>query len=190
MSRRPIEERIGFGVQWTQEGFARLTDFERIGMWASTVLELYLNGRLHRASGRSSREQTTLPERIAAWDATNGRCAYCGRYMHPFTEFTVDHFVSLANGGLSGMPNLVPACHTCNGSKRDRAPETFFAARGPKPVWMAEAALAYYRRVLRMARKGDLVTFHGPPLWILDGLVLPPDPPKVKRHRKRPPKED
>jgi hypothetical protein len=35
----------------------------------------------------------------------------------------VDHVVPLEQGGANDISNLVPACRSCNASKRDRTPE-------------------------------------------------------------------
>lgn len=45
-----------------------------------------------------------------------GRCAYCDR-MAPLT---MDHVVPLVRGGQHAIGNILPACHSCNASKRDR----------------------------------------------------------------------
>lgn len=51
-----------------------------------------------------------LTERFA------GLCAYCGE--GPAT--TWDHIVPVSQGGLTEPGNVVPACVSCNSSKRDR----------------------------------------------------------------------
>ncbi|MBK8445700.1 MAG: HNH endonuclease [Micropruina sp.] len=45
------------------------------------------------------------------------RCAYCGGPAD-----TRDHIVPRSRGGASSWLNLVAACATCNGRKRDRTP--------------------------------------------------------------------
>jgi 5-methylcytosine-specific restriction endonuclease McrA len=46
---------------------------------------------------------------------SQGPCFYCGS-LH---RITVDHVVAIARGGADSIGNLVPACKTCNSSKRD-----------------------------------------------------------------------
>ncbi|HOQ54045.1 MAG TPA: HNH endonuclease [Micropruina sp.] len=46
------------------------------------------------------------------------RCAYCGR-----RAATRDHVVPRSQGGPSTWLNLVAACASCNGRKRDRTPD-------------------------------------------------------------------
>lgn len=173
----------------SNEAIALLTESERVGMWASAVFEAYLQGDLFRPSGRGQRVELDFDTKVAVWDATNGICAYCGHAMHPFRTFTIDHFVPLANGGVGHLPNLVPACVGCNGSKRDKLPENFFVGRMPSLTWMAEAAIAYYKAVLKLERLG-LATFDGPPLWLTQGLVELPVEPVPFARRKRKPKEE
>lgn len=42
-------------------------------------------------------------------------CHYCGDHANE-----VDHIVPVARGGATRLRNLVPACKSCNSSKRDR----------------------------------------------------------------------
>ena len=46
---------------------------------------------------------------------SQGPCFYCGS----LDRITVDHVVAIARGGTDSIGNLVPACKTCNSSKRD-----------------------------------------------------------------------
>lgn len=47
----------------------------------------------------------------------NNACAYCGR---PLKRLCQDHFIPMSKGGVYAMSNIVPACRSCNSSKRDR----------------------------------------------------------------------
>lgn len=53
-------------------------------------------------------------------------CVYCGG-----GSGTADHVVPRAKGGANRLGNLVPACRTCNGKKRDDDLAEFFV-RFPK----------------------------------------------------------
>lgn len=46
-----------------------------------------------------------------------GCCAYCGE---PSTELQREHVIPLARGGRHSVGNIVPACATCNSTKRHR----------------------------------------------------------------------
>jgi len=49
-------------------------------------------------------------------DYFNNRCAYCGKEL-PLQQ---DHFISLFKGGEYTHNNIIPACISCNASKRER----------------------------------------------------------------------
>lgn len=50
-------------------------------------------------------------------------CAYCGK---PIERATIDHVVSMNNGGENTIRNIVPACVKCNSSKFDHPFEVWF----------------------------------------------------------------
>jgi 5-methylcytosine-specific restriction endonuclease McrA len=75
----------------------------------------------HRLRGRAHRSPTTQAqdaeyrrarEEILAGDPP---CHWCDR---PHAD-TVDHVIPVARGGMHARSNLVPACSTCNLSRRD-----------------------------------------------------------------------
>lgn len=61
-------------------------------------------------------------ELLARFD---GRCAYCA---DPAT--TWDHIHPVSKGGRTAPGNVVPACHPCNSSKKDRDVAEWLEARG------------------------------------------------------------
>lgn len=56
--------------------------------------------------------------------ATN--CYYCGRELHE-GQATTDHVIPRVMGGTDDSSNLVPACLTCNTTKKDHTIEGFRA---------------------------------------------------------------
>jgi 5-methylcytosine-specific restriction endonuclease McrA len=56
------------------------------------------------------------------------RCAYCNEIK----PLTMDHIVPLINGGAHDVSNIVPACRSCNSSKRQT----------PLLVWMFRQKIA------------------------------------------------
>lgn len=74
----------------------------------------------------SGQRAPLTPEiRAAVWEKTDGHCWYCGRLTNPFSNFEIDHFQPLADGGTNDLSNLVPACTTCNRSKHAQSLEVF-----------------------------------------------------------------
>ena len=50
-----------------------------------------------------------------------GLCHYCGQKFGP-KELTMDHIVPIGRGGCSTKGNVVPACKSCNATKKLRTP--------------------------------------------------------------------
>jgi 5-methylcytosine-specific restriction endonuclease McrA len=68
-----------------------------------------------RYSGVTQEEWKAI--RLRFTDANGiGLCCYCAR---PCKQ-TIDHLVPLSRGGPHAPENVLPACHSCNASKRDR----------------------------------------------------------------------
>lgn len=59
-----------------------------------------------------------------AYDACGGRCAYCKTPVE-FSVVEFDHFIPVKLGGKTEISNMLPACKTCNRSKRDKMPEVW-----------------------------------------------------------------
>ncbi len=52
----------------------------------------------------------------------NNTCAYCGATG----DLHIEHFIPIAKGGPHAIGNIVPACQSCNFSKRDHDPEDWY----------------------------------------------------------------
>jgi hypothetical protein len=85
--------------------------------WMANVLRI-----VKRKACCSQRVRWTQSTRNHVRNSTNGVCFYCRR---PFnekerqTQMHVDHYVAWSKGGSNLLPNLVPACSTCNLRKND-----------------------------------------------------------------------
>lgn len=51
------------------------------------------------------------------------KCAYCGKSGE---TLTMDHFVPLSKGGMDAIHNLIPACQSCNSSKKASEVESWY----------------------------------------------------------------
>ncbi len=60
-----------------------------------------------------------LKHRFAQFGNT---CAYCGATG----DLHIEHFIPIAKGGPHAIGNIVPACQSCNFSKRDHDPESWY----------------------------------------------------------------
>lgn len=60
-----------------------------------------------------------IKARFAEFD---DRCAYCGAGG----DLHIEHVVPISRGGGHAIGNIVPACESCNYSKRDHDPETWY----------------------------------------------------------------
>ena len=93
-------------------------------------LNYYNEWKLSNRDKRRATEQARRARKMNAggsftdkeWQAKleefEGRCAYCpGEAEH------IDHIVPVSKGGTSFIWNLIPACASCNLSKRDRSLE-------------------------------------------------------------------
>ncbi len=69
-----------------------------------------------RQRARSLRESAWWRQQLQA-----GVCHYCGQHVGA-AALTLDHVVPVARGGRSTKGNVVPACASCNASKRCLTP--------------------------------------------------------------------
>lgn len=83
-----------------------------------------LRGYAHKRYARMRELDCGFSDRD--WELTlhafGSRCAYCGHEDIPLTQ---DHWIPLAHDGPYILGNIVPACKSCNSSKRDRLPSEF-----------------------------------------------------------------
>lgn len=67
--------------------------------------------------------KTWAQVKAVIWDRCMGVCAYCGKQMNPFRDFTIDHVDPRCRGGEHTLDNFVGCCRSCNSSKGGRRPE-------------------------------------------------------------------
>lgn len=60
--------------------------------------------------------------RRGVFERDNGRCQYCGVFVHK-RAMTIDHVHPVSRGGATSWQNCVLACNRCNHRKGDRDPE-------------------------------------------------------------------
>lgn len=70
------------------------------------------------------RRRLTSGERLGVYDKLGGHCAYCGCEIG-LDEMQVDHITPLRKGGADVLPNMFPACRSCNHYKSSLDVEQF-----------------------------------------------------------------
>jgi len=83
--------------------------------------------RNYRARKRGADGQHSSADVIRLLSAQRWKCAACKAEL---IKYHVDHVVPLARGGSNGPDNLQILCPSCNCSKSDKDPLTFFQQRG------------------------------------------------------------
>lgn len=108
---------------------------QRYRRWYAKGGARFVRQRVH------ARQRGTTPippigqEHLIEW--FDGVCAYC---QNPATTF--DHIVPLSRGGLTEPGNIVPACRSCNSSKRDRLLTEWLGKRGRAVPYLVTEVIA------------------------------------------------
>lgn len=101
---------------WCSEQFTTCT-------WTAAAYCSDYCGRRAKRARRRARENDasgtyTWGEVTKLWISIGKACAYCHEGKRN-DEIEPDHVVPLSRGGSNSITNVVPACHPCNGDKRD-----------------------------------------------------------------------
>ena len=75
-----------------------------------------------RARKRNAPGNATTEQIKARFDYHGNKCRYCGCSDKPLA---IEHMIPLARGGSNWPSNLVPACTSCNSSKRAKTYKEF-----------------------------------------------------------------
>lgn len=62
---------------------------------------------------------------LQRWAEFDFCCAYCGTKERRNAELEIEHVISISQGGPHVLANIVPACSSCNASKRSQHLETW-----------------------------------------------------------------
>lgn len=101
--------------------------------------------KLRKARERGSRTVMLSPDQLwRRWVEFGHRCAYCGAEG----DLQVEHVIPISKGGEHHLGNIVPACSTCNYSKRSAAAEQWYKAQS----FFDEAR---WQRIQRVLAKGQ-----------------------------------
>jgi transcriptional regulator with XRE-family HTH domain len=84
----------------------------------ASALGIELAGLIGEELPRDWLLSPALARRADVWDASGGVCYYCGKALHPFRDFHIDHYIARSCGGGDDTDNLVASCRSCNWDKR------------------------------------------------------------------------
>lgn len=84
-----------------------------------------------------------LQERFAMFDNC---CAYCGSRE----LVTIEHFIPISKSGPDCLGNIVPACYSCNSSKKDRDPKDWYLNQ-------TFYSIKRWRKILNVLGKTDAI---------------------------------
>lgn len=91
---------------------------EKSMQWIRNNLERHAErNQIRRAKIRDLDATFTSEEWIECKNHFANCCAYCGDSVEKLEQ---EHFISIENGGPYTKENMLPACKSCNSSKRDR----------------------------------------------------------------------
>lgn len=96
--------------------------------WREANRELFNDKQRRRRSRlRIARQfaQITYQQRQQRFALWSHHCAYCGADG----KMTVDHVLAILHGGLDQPDNVVPACRSCNSSKKASPVEDWYRAQ-------------------------------------------------------------
>lgn len=114
-------------------------------------LRLYNREKKHRRKAKE-RGQTPLQVPVAAlrqrFNEFSNCCAYCGQEG----DMQMEHVEPIDKGGLHDIGNIVPACLSCNYSKRTSEMESWYR----RQPFFSELRLARIRRVVRRPEGAQL----------------------------------
>ena len=127
-------EQLAKGLKWCR----RCTEWLLAGTIRSGLCKAHRNqeyrehyangGRVAIAERIHARARNLTPMPVIACELLieqfEGRCAYCQEKAD-----TWDHIVPVVLGGQTEPGNIVPACHSCNSSKRSRLLDEFLEHR-------------------------------------------------------------
>uniref|UniRef100_A0A6H1ZIK1 Putative homing endonuclease n=1 Tax=viral metagenome TaxID=1070528 RepID=A0A6H1ZIK1_9ZZZZ len=105
--------------------------------------------QLRRSMERGVEANFSNEQWISCLKYFNNRCAYCGKKEN----IEQDHFVALLEGGEYTINNIIPACKSCNSSKRHQAfmewylRQNFYSETREKKIFRY---LGIYRNVQQM----------------------------------------
>jgi 5-methylcytosine-specific restriction endonuclease McrA len=126
--RRRAEGRVACRRAWREKNRERLS--RKKAEWAMENPEKVKFARVAYKHRRRAKEAdgVSWADLQRWWESQPKGCYWCGETRA--TEYTIDHYVSLARGGKHELGNLVVACRPCNVRKNAKDPFDFARQMG------------------------------------------------------------
>jgi 5-methylcytosine-specific restriction endonuclease McrA len=116
-----VSWRRAVNLQWQDRAVVVAEDAKRVLRSPSFEMGMPRVIKLRNHISRKLRLKVPMTRRnIAIRD--NSSCQYCGVVLET-AEYTIDHVLPRARGGISVWTNLALACVSCNNRKSDRTPQ-------------------------------------------------------------------
>ena len=143
-----MREQLRYWKANPEEKRRRNAEWARVSWWlryqTSLDLRLYTREKSRRRQAQE-RGQTPLQVPVAAlrqrFNEFGHRCAYCGQEA----DLQIEHVEPISKGGAHDIGNIVPACLSCNYSKRTSEMESWYR----RQPFFSEPRLQRIRRVVR-----------------------------------------
>jgi len=154
-TRRERRAKKAVGLAWCRDckqwlaiesvrcGLCRICQNKRDRERYATDINYRSERRQHAHARKRGIAKIPLIGQMIITEDFNGRCAYCGA---PAT--TWDHIKPISKGGQTIPGNIVPACQSCNSSKKDKNVWNWITSNGIRPLD------AFYDRIILMAIEG------------------------------------
>lgn len=111
------------GTAWDNLGHRYFPSVEHWTDWLqrSDNPEILVQGSLEKVFHRKLRYEISGAVQQKVWVADGCKCLYCGRPMGE-VQLTIDHWLSLEEGGKNDTSNYLSCCRACNKSKGAMSP--------------------------------------------------------------------
>lgn len=152
-SRRERKAQASMGLRWcsgchvwmaaasVSRGKCRTHRNEQYRRYYADKGRAAISQRVHARKRRT--EPLPVEAQVILTELFAGRCAYCAK---PAT--TWDHIAPVSRGGRTVPGNIVPACVSCNSSKRDKDVFNFLDGRFVSADLEDAIALAAYKGLI------------------------------------------
>jgi 5-methylcytosine-specific restriction endonuclease McrA len=110
-----------------------------------------------RAKAANVPMEVTAREIRLLFNMFDGACAYCNKRPESSRHLHLEHICAMSEGGRNTLANLIPACATCNISKKSKPIVSFFFDNREKFPDSNFVTVVDYMALLGGEKKEDVV---------------------------------